>query len=941
MSVFWRSRGRLGIAALAAFGMTFCLPAAAQSDEDEAADENPMVEEIVVTATYRDTQLMDTPLTISALTDVDIEQRGVEDIKNLFLAIPGLNYGNATQTWHGVTARGVAQFRAPTGPIAMYVDNTPVQGTGSRAPLLPNFDLERIEVLKGPQGSLYGEGSMVGAIRYITRKPNPEGFDWSVQARFEDSTQSNDLGHRIDAMVNIPLGDRLAARITPYSRYKAGILDKIGPKLIEDVDFVADKGYRAQLAFFPTDALTITGTASYIYSDIGGPGIAFHCYTDWRPADANLAPGDFVPSIPNYPVIGGCESGPNGGHDGETGRFKDGPDSVYVTHMASPDFNDGGESETWIYNLTAEWDLGWANLIVSTSSYEHNITYAEEQRVGGRFGTINISLEDLTQHLSANPQLTLAPMAVNGTSLTNDEKIQRGIDPELKNDELPPGVAEQSFSLSFEERIHRDYNSYRGWNGRVDAICADIGCGPGGFWARSSVRAHSDLNERTAHEVRLVSTTDSRLQWSIGAYFQEIYKPPDPRLAQYCGATGDNAEVSYGGPQYPDVKCRNGGFTFNPNVMTPEQMREVHRRTLGTNQGSSTYQFREESALFGEVSYRLSDQFEILAGARYADSSFELYAGPGGNWHPFENTTQQGETQEQQKAAPKVTLTWRPNDNVMIYGTWATAFRSGGVNTRLSGQVTVYEELAAKGVARAAELAERAKELLTFEGDDIETLELGIKTTVWDGRLDVTLNVYDTAIDNAVVTTSVSFPALVDPDDPDRFQPYDFTVNDNVGQAESRGVEFEVRGQLTDALSTHFGGAWVPDTETLAQETGAPIGGGARSININPGNRIELTPVLSYFASLMYDFELFGNDAVLRGDVYHRGKEVYRTQNNERPTPTSTFMNLKLILKRDNYEYGFYVKNVTDAIGIYAVGDSGYHGFNPPRAYGFEVTYTP
>ena len=113
MSIYSKSRGRLGIAALAAFGMTFCLPAAAQSadDEAEAADEDSLVEEIVVTATYRDTQLMDTPLTISALTDVDIEQRGVEDIKNLFLAIPGLNYGNATQTWlapgHGARSRAV------------------------------------------------------------------------------------------------------------------------------------------------------------------------------------------------------------------------------------------------------------------------------------------------------------------------------------------------------------------------------------------------------------------------------------------------------------------------------------------------------------------------------------------------------------------------------------------------------------------------------------------------------------------------------------------------------------------------------------------------------------------------------------------------------------------------------------------------------------------
>ena len=389
------------------------------------------------------------------------------------------------------------------------------------------------------------------------------------------------------------------------------------------------------------------------------------------------------------------------------------------------------------------------------------------------------------------------------------------------------------------------------------------------------------------------------------------------------------------------MQCQWGGFTFNPNVMTPEQMREVHRRLLPPIQGSSRYQFRDEQAVFGEVSYRISDQFEVLAGVRYAESSFEQYASTERGWQPFENTAQQGDTQTQEKAAPKLTLTWRPNDSVMIYGQWATAFRSGGINTRLSDAALEFQRLAGLGVPRASELAVAANDLATFEGDDIETLELGIKATILDGRVDLTLNVYETAIDNAVVTTAVSFPSLPDPENPGRFQPYDFSVTDNVGQGESRGFEFEGRGQLTDAISLHFGGAWVPDAETLNQETGAPIGGGARSVNIDPGNRIEYTPVLSYFASLMYDFELFGYDATLRGDVYHRGKEVFRTQNNERPTPTYTFLNLKLLLRDDNTEYGFFIKNVNDAIGIYSVGDSGYHGFNPPRTYGFEFNYTP
>ncbi len=862
------SRGRLYLAALAAIGMTFGLPAAAQSAEEEADEGDSLVEEIVVTATYRDTQLMDTPLTISALTDVDIEQRGVEDIKNLFLAIPGLNYGNATQTWHRITARGVAQFRSPTGPIAMYVDNIPVQGTGSRQPLLPNFDLERIEVLKGPQGSLYGEGSMAGAVRYITRKPNPEGFDWAIKVRFEDQTQSSDLGHRIDAMVNIPLGEKLAARITPYSRNKPGLLDKYGPEIIEDVDYVDEQGYRAQLAFYPTDALTIVGTAYHVYSDIGGPGIAHHCYVDRRPA-GNIPDNDREPEVPPYPVVGGCESGPNGTLDGETGRFKDGPDAVYVTHMASNQFNDGGESSSTIFNLTAEWSLGWADLIVSTGNYQHDITYGEETRSGF----------------------------------------------------VRPGSA---------------------WPVAVDAACEIAGCPPGSFWARSSVRAHSDVNERQAHEVRLVSTTGNRLQWSVGAFSQDIENGDDPKSWMHCGALGPKHGVIYGGPEYPDITCQRNGLSFNPAVSL-EQMRAVHRLLQEgfMRTGGAGYTVRDEQALFGEVSYALSDQWEILGGVRYAESEFTALGGPSGRWVPLSEATPRAETQTQEKAAPKVTLTWRPNDNVMIYGTWATAFRAGGVNTGLTSRVTEYQELAARGVPQAAELAERASELLTFGGDDIESLELGVKATVLDGRLDLTLNAYDMKMNNAVVSTSGEFPALVDPTTAVPIaDAYTRPVTDNVGQASSRGVEFEVRGQLTDALSLHAGGAWVPDAETQTQEAGRFVGG-VQLISIEPGNRIRFTPILSYFASLMYDFELMGHDATVRGDVYHRGKEIYRTENNLRPTPTYTFLNLKLMLRRDNYEYGVYIKNVNDAIAPYAIGDSGYHGFNPPRSFGLELSYTP
>ena len=110
-------------------------------------------------------------------------------------------------------------------------------------------------------------------------------------------------------------------------------------------------------------------------------------------------------------------------------------------------------------------------------------------------------------------------------------------------------------------------------------------------------------------------------------------------------------------------------------------------------------------------------------------------------------------------------------------------------------------------------------------------------------------------------------------------------------------------------------------------------------VNIDAGNRISYTPVHAYFASLMYGFELAGFDATLRGDFYYRGKKLFRSENNERPTPTNRFLNLKLLLARDNYEVGVFVQNVTDAIAPFTLGSSGYNGFNPPRTLGLQFSY--
>ena len=889
MSIHFMSRGRLGIAALAAIGTMFCLPAAAQSDEGEAAaaEDDPMVEEIVVTATYRDTDLMDTPLTITALTDVEIEQRGIEDIQNLYLSIPGLNYGMATQTYHRVSARGIDNLSFGMSPsVSTYVDNMPISGFNEyRQPLAPIFDLERIEVLKGPQGTLYGEGSMAGAIRYITKGPSTEGFDYAVTARAYQMQYSNDIGHRIDGMVNIPLAEQVAARITGYSRFKAGLMDQVSESEIgEDVDFVDELGGRFQLAFFPTDNLEISGFAHLVSSDIGGPGIAHHCYVNQRPENGSL-PNDVGgrgPENPRWtPLRGGCETGPNGTYDGKTAKYNEGGGALYDTHLSAPGFVgvDGGESDSKIFHVSLEWEGPWADLVASSSFYDTEIAYAEEQRGG-------FSLQTTGRYFQAWDK---ACEQVPG--------CQRGVDAYDKD-------------------------------GPIDA--------------RSSASGNWSYTERSAHEVRLISNTDSRWQWTVGGYITDTETGPLEKNWGPCGATGPWAKTTY---TAPDITCVSARYAFDPRVPVPVQQ-DVMRILLTTldRPGGAIYETRSEEAIFGEVSYRLNDQWEILAGVRWADTGATVHAGPGGGYSTLAEAaqnltvdTKNAEDLDTGALAPKVTLTWRPTDGVMMYGMVASGFRASGVNRWVAGTAEIYRQAVARGVPGAQERLDDVTQRLTFRGDQITTYELGLKASI--GEIDFTAAAYRMNMTDAVISDTDVIPGLIDPATGLNLVNVSYAfARKNAGDAQSTGLELEARGPITDSLSFQFSGSWIPDAEVQAQAVSRIDPQAVQRVNVKEGNRMNITPVYAGSASLLYDFELGGYDALLRGDFNFRDTMFLGT-NNERPSPTWEFLNVKLLLGRDNYEFGFYIENILDHQVPIGIGDSGYHGFHKPRTFGVQLNY--
>ena len=128
------------------------------------------------------------------------------------------------------------------------------------------------------------------------------------------------------------------------------------------------------------------------------------------------------------------------------------------------------------------------------------------------------------------------------------------------------------------------------------------------------------------------------MQWTAGAYITDTEVGPLEKNWGPCGATGPWAQTTYAAP---DITCVSARYAFDPRVPVPVQQ-DVVRILLTTldRPGGAIYETRREDALFGEVSYRLSDRWEVLAGLRWADTGASVHAGPGGRYSTLEEATQ-------------------------------------------------------------------------------------------------------------------------------------------------------------------------------------------------------------------------------------------------------------------------------------------------------------
>jgi outer membrane receptor protein involved in Fe transport len=253
-------QGRKALYAGAAI-MALCAGGAGAQTTD-----NGGIETVVVTATKRAQDVQSVPFTVTALTEKDLTARGAGSVEQAIGFVPGVNFSSNGTNSGQYSIRGVATSSTVVNtqsPVALYIDdinildpNYPKAVTDLRL-----FDVSRVEVLEGPQGTLFGSGSLGGAIRVISNKPDLDTFEAETQDTISGTHGADGVNYDTNVMVNMPIiTDQLAVRVVGYYQHDAGYIDNVATGE-NGVNHSISEGGRVELKWQPTTDFSVTATA--------------------------------------------------------------------------------------------------------------------------------------------------------------------------------------------------------------------------------------------------------------------------------------------------------------------------------------------------------------------------------------------------------------------------------------------------------------------------------------------------------------------------------------------------------------------------------------------------------------------------------------------------------------------------------------------------------
>ncbi len=249
--------------------LTAASPAAfAQGGADSESDDI-----IIVSGTKRDTNIREIAGSVSAVTEENLQEITAQSLSDYITRVPGVVFSDYQPGVSEVVIRGVASttfHEANQATTGYYLNEIPLiePGFPLAIPDIDAFDLNQVEVLRGPQGTLFGSSSLGGAVNYVVNEADVSGFDAGLEGNISTRRRAGEPGYAVKGMINLPVvEDKLAVRLVALQRFDAGYLDNTLAG-VEGSNDVRVRGFRGSIVFTPNDTTEISTLSMYQESDL-------------------------------------------------------------------------------------------------------------------------------------------------------------------------------------------------------------------------------------------------------------------------------------------------------------------------------------------------------------------------------------------------------------------------------------------------------------------------------------------------------------------------------------------------------------------------------------------------------------------------------------------------------------------------------------------------
>jgi len=891
---------------------------------------NAQIEEIIITATKREQSMQDVPVAVSALNEESLEQLGIANFEDYLLQLPGVTAGGSGPGQNTIYIRGIASTTpnlttagvsglAPN--VALYLDEQPLAQPGRNLDVY-TADLERVETLSGPQGTLFGASSQAGTIRLITNKPDPNDSYGSLKIG-GGLMSEGDSSNNVEGMLNMPVTDSFTLRGVVYRDKQGGYIDNVAgtrdvseSARFREAGTVRDNGVPVSLRRSGFQSTSSVEAARAAGDSLVGERVADFSDVTFLEADnADLVEDDFNGTT----YTGGRISG----------LFDLSPDwSLLVAHSRQVIDSDGV--------FFADPDLG-----------DLEIQRFEDDRIEDRFHNTNWTVTG-----------RLAELEVVYTGAFTDRDTEQRVDYTdylFVGQYLPYYICDTTVT-------YPEYNNY--YEGFTDGV-------PGGICQAPNLFVASESNTRVAtHEVRFTTDISAPIRATAGAFHSDL-ELEERNDFTYPGST---ESITFGSQGFFPGFPFPGGYNSDPGPFPADVMfRNDIRRT------------DEQFGVFGEVTFDLNDELELTLGARYYDISVDFEGGAnaqfcnsfqedanrfgtnlddlydGDGEFTFINdctaggniTFTQGQSFEEiqdiiAQADPysfargrfvnvpnaisdaeiegivnalnapdsadtsgtifKGSLAWFPTADQMYYVTWSEGFRPGLLN-RPGGAV------GPNGFTVPFEL----------QTDEVTNIEIGWKSSYLDNSLQFNGNLF--AVDIEKLQTTIFDPSIAN-----------LFFSDNAADAEVRGVEGDfIWAPYAVPGLTVTGAFALLDTEITRVLT--------PTNDVRKGDELAFAPELQSNVRVRYEWDLMNSRLtahVMPGISYSAESYSDIVTINRARLDSWTMATFTAGVSSDTWGVELFVNNLTDEraeITNNFVFDRNRVTYATPRTIGLRVSY--